>query len=111
MSDPVSWLLIERGWTVRSAGGEELGTIDEVVGSREDDIFDGLSVSSGFMRAPQYVPAESRGEIREGEVRLTIERGDLERAPVHEEPPAQERVLPEQSSWWLRALDRFRSRR
>ena len=39
--DPVSWLLIRRGWQVVSSDGAEVGNVDEVVGDDEHDIFDG----------------------------------------------------------------------
>ena len=111
MSDPVSWLLVERGWTVRAADGEQVGTVHEVTGSREDDIFDGLTVRSGVLARPQYVAAEDVAEIREGVITLALAHADFEGLPQHEEPPRQERLLPEQSSWWLRLLDQFRKRR
>ena len=111
MSDPVSWLVIERGWTVRAVAGEQVGTVDEVTGSREDDIFDGLSFSSGRLRASQYIAAEQVAEIREGEITLAIPRAEVERMPQYEQPARQERLLPERSGWWLRLLDQFRGRR
>ena len=111
MTDPVSWLVIERGWSVRSADGEQVGTVGEVTGSREDDIFDGLTVRPGVLSSPRYVAAEHVVEIREGEVTLGIQRADFERLPAHEAPARQERVLLERSSWWLRLVDQFRSRR
>ena len=32
MGDPVSWFVIEPGWKVVDSGGEEVGSVDEVVG-------------------------------------------------------------------------------
>jgi hypothetical protein len=39
MADPVSWFVIEPGWKVVDADGEQVGTVDEVVGDSGDDIF------------------------------------------------------------------------
>jgi uncharacterized protein YrrD len=70
MPDPSSWLMIERGWRVVSADGEEIGHIDSVVGDQGTDIFDGLMVKSGTFGEAKYVPAEQVAGIVEGEVRL-----------------------------------------
>ena len=75
-ADRVSWLLIERGWKVLGPGGEELGTVDETVGDSGRDIFNGLVVSTGLLRAPRYVPSERVVEIRAGEVRTDLASHD-----------------------------------
>jgi hypothetical protein len=66
MADPVAWLVIERGWDVVDAKGKRVGKVDEVLGDREADIWDGLTVSG------EYVPAEDVAQIVEG--RLTLKR-------------------------------------
>jgi hypothetical protein len=66
MADPVSWLLIDKGWEVVDANGKRVGKVDEVLGEREADIWDGLTVSG------EYVPAEHVAEIVEG--RITLDR-------------------------------------
>jgi hypothetical protein len=65
MADPVSWLLIEPGWDVVDANGERIGKVDEVLGEREADIWDGLTVDG------EYVAAERVGSIVEGRITLT----------------------------------------
>ncbi|TML13249.1 MAG: DUF2171 domain-containing protein [Actinobacteria bacterium] len=72
VSDPVSWLLIEPGWEVVGADGQNVGTVDEVVGDPELDIFRGLNVATGLLAESRYVPAEDVGEITEGRVQLTV---------------------------------------
>ena len=62
--DPVSWLLVEPGWTVYDADGKKVGKVDEVLGDEQTDIFHGLMVDG------EEVLAERIGEIREGEVHL-----------------------------------------
>ena len=66
MADPVSWLLIERGWEVVDASGTRVGKVDEVLGDKETDIWDGLTVSG------EYVAAEDVATIVEG--RITVNR-------------------------------------
>ena len=75
MPDPVSWMMIEQGWSVVDADGEDVGRIDEVLGDQEADIFNGLQILAGVLAKPTYVPAERVGEIVEGRVQLQL-RGD-----------------------------------
>jgi len=46
VTDSVSWLQIEKGWSVVSADGVLVGKVVEVTGDEHDDIFDGLAVKS-----------------------------------------------------------------
>jgi uncharacterized protein (UPF0248 family) len=70
MADPVSWKVMERGWKVRDASGNEIGRVTEIRGLPEDDIFDGITVKRGMLGKSEYIPAERIAEIREGEVVL-----------------------------------------
>jgi hypothetical protein len=93
-ADPVSWFVIERGWKVAGSDGSDLGKVEETVGDSSHDIFDGLSVGTGLLSKPRYVPAELVNEIVEGEVRLTIGKDEFERLGHHEEPPPSEQLEP-----------------
>lgn len=68
--DPVSWKVVERGWKVLAQNGEELGTVEDVVGDAEADIFHAVMVAYGLLGRTKEVPAERVSEIREGEVLL-----------------------------------------
>jgi len=94
MADPVSWFLIERGWKVIGRDGEDLGTIEETVGDSGRDIFDGLTVGTGLLSKPRYVPAERVAEIVEGCVRLAMAKDEFDRLDAYDEPPPSERVEP-----------------
>jgi len=91
-TDPVSWLLIEHGWTVVGSDGADLGKVAEVVGDSDKDIFNGLSVSHGFLRSKRYVPAESVGTIREGRVELDLDADSFAGLDDHDEPPPSETI-------------------
>jgi sporulation protein YlmC with PRC-barrel domain len=68
--DPVSWKVVERGWQVLGPAGKELGTVEDVVGDVDADIFHSLMVASGLLGRTTEVPSERVSEIREGEVVL-----------------------------------------
>jgi hypothetical protein len=72
MTDPVSWLQIEQGWSVAASDGTVVGTVAQVAGDKQSDIFDGLAVASESPKQVRYVPAEVVGTIIPGEVHLTI---------------------------------------
>jgi hypothetical protein len=84
MTEPVSWLMIEPGWTVEGSDGKEVGTVREVLGDASADIFDGLAVSHGLLKRARYVPAENVGEITEGRVALTVSSREFKRLPEYQ---------------------------
>ena len=88
MADPVSWFVIERGWEVVGSDGSKLGTVEEVLGDTELDVFDGLSVATWLLGKPRYVPAELVQEIVEGSVHLSIGRDEAERLDEYDAPRA-----------------------
>jgi hypothetical protein len=95
--DPVSWFLIEPGWKVVDTGGEEVGSVDEVVGDSSDDIFNGLSVSTSLLGRPRYIPSEQVGSITEGRIQLTLSKAEVERLGEYEEPPTSAEILPDEA--------------
>jgi hypothetical protein len=94
MSDPVSWFVIETGWKVVDANGKEVGRVEEVVGDTGADIFNGLSISTGFLKGPRYVPAELVQLITEDHVQLTLGRKELDSLKKYDRPPVSEQILP-----------------
>jgi sporulation protein YlmC with PRC-barrel domain len=74
MADPVAWTMIESGWKVFDAEGEEIGTVDEVTGD----------------------------ENVEGEVHLSLTRPQVEALETFVEPAPEEQIIPEKSTWYQR---------
>ena len=88
MSDePLSWLVIEPGWSVVAADGTEVGRIEEIVGDTGKDIFNGLSVSTGLLSRPKYVPAERVSRITDGRVELDLPAEAIDQLDDHEQQP------------------------
>jgi hypothetical protein len=79
--DPVSWLQIEQGWNVVASDDLVVGTVAQVEGDKQSDIFDGLAVESGQPNLIRYVPAEQVGMIYPGKVTLKITFGGRGRQP------------------------------
>ena len=95
MAEPVSWFLIEKHWRVVGSDGEEIGTVEEVVGDSNADIFSGLTVGTGLLHKPRLVPAELVSEIVEGEVRLSIAKDEFERLEEYEGSPPAKQIQPD----------------
>ena len=93
--DPVSWLMIEPGWKVVDAQGDEVGSVDELVGDSSNDIFNGLSVSTSLLGKPRYVPSEQVGTITPGHVHLKLTKDQVEHLGEFEEPPTSAEILSE----------------
>jgi sporulation protein YlmC with PRC-barrel domain len=107
VSDPVSWLVVERGWEVVDRDGDKIGDVHDVVGDAAEDIFNGLVVSSGWLGRPRYVPAEQVAEITAGRVQLAVSRSEAERLEEHEEPPASLEISSEEAGVADRVADAF----
>ncbi len=86
MPDPVSWLVIEKGWKVVAADGDDVGRVDELVGDTGKDIFNGLIVTTGLF-STKYVPAERVRGIVEGEVELDLTAAQVKALDDYEPPP------------------------
>ncbi|MDX6399646.1 MAG: hypothetical protein QOF27_252 [Gaiellaceae bacterium] len=102
MADPVAWNMIESGWKVFDAEGDEIGTVHEVTGDENVDIFDGLAIKHGTLGKELYVPSENVGRILVGEVHLSLTRTEVDGLETFTEPPPEEQIIPEKSTWYQR---------
>lgn len=84
--DPVAWYLIEKGWEVVDAGGEEIGRVEDVAGDANADIFSGLVVSTGLFSGHRFVPAEQVQSLTEGHVHLSLTGDEVKELPEKEFP-------------------------
>jgi hypothetical protein len=87
LPDPVSWLVVERGWEVLDRDGERVGHVEEILGDENADIFDGLSIATSLLGESRYVPAEQVTEIREGCVRLALSAPEVEALAEYDSRP------------------------
>jgi hypothetical protein len=86
VSDPVSWLLVRRGWQVVSSDGVTVGRIGAVRGEPVKDIFNGVVVRTKSA-PPRYVPAELIEKIVSGRVALRLNTGEFEAVPPEQRRP------------------------
>jgi Uncharacterized protein conserved in bacteria (DUF2171) len=101
VADPVARNMIESGWKVFDAEGEDIGAVHEVTGDENVDIFDGLAIKQGTLSRDQYVPSENVAQILMGEVHLSLTRAQIEALEAYSEP-TEEQIIPEKSTWYQR---------
>lgn len=98
--DPVAWRAIEQGWTVLDADGNAVGSVDQVTGDLNGDIFDGITFGDGgtVLTRARYVPAEQVAAIYEGEVVLRLHADDVARLEPYTAPVSEplESLIPEE---------------
>ena len=111
MPDPVSWLQIAQGWNVVTTDGALVGTVAQVEGDKQADIFDGLAVESAKPKRIRYVPGEQVGTIYPGEVTLTISSAETASLEPFRAPPPETTFRPSKPSLWARISDWFRGSR
>jgi hypothetical protein len=109
MSEIVSWLMIEKRWSVVASDGSKLGRVDEITGDSGEDIFDGLAVDPDLIEGSRYVPADLVGEIRPGVVKLTVTRAQFERLERFEEPPESIEIEPQDAPRSQRFIESLRN--
>ena len=107
--DPVSWLQIEQGWNVVTSDGLLVGTVAQIEGDKNDDIFDGIAVESG--EQTRYVPGEQVGEIFPGQVTLKIGSTDLGTLEPFQPPPPETKWSPGKPSLSTRLSNWLRGKR
>lgn len=84
--------MIEQGWDVVGSDGESLGTVHEIVGDVNIDIFSGVAVSPGLLKSSRFVAAERVKEIVDGRVALDLDSAAFERLDEHTGAPASAEV-------------------
>lgn len=68
--DPISYLALENGTPVLTAGGTEIGTVEHVLQDSALDFFDGIVVTTHHGR--RFVDAAQIGTITRGAVHTTV---------------------------------------
>lgn len=104
-------MAIEKSARVFDARGEEIGTVSEVAGDAEADIFSGLVVSLSRLSANRFLPAERVTGIWPDRVETSVTREQAEALEAYEEPVSERWHPPDDFLTRLRRLLGFYGRR
>jgi hypothetical protein len=80
---PVAWRAIVEDEQVRSSDGKEVGTVYDVLGSKEDDIFHGIVVHLGRLGHRVLVLADDVRLITGSHVDVALTSTELHALPPH----------------------------
>lgn len=84
MNDPISWRSVVYGTPVVGADGTRAGTVHEVLGSDEEDIFHGIRVA-----IPEHhdvmLEAEAVASLTSAAVTSTMSAADIEALPAYDD--------------------------
>ena len=111
MADPVSWLQIAQGWSVVGSDGAVVGTVEQVEGDKQADIFDGLAVKLTQSGQVCYLPGERVGLIYPGEVTLKIASAEVGSLEPFQAPPPETKWVPGKAPLSKRISRWFRGER
>jgi hypothetical protein len=83
-SEPqVAWIAIEAGAVVHADDGSQIGTMREIAGDEEHDIFDGLVVTTPGSETPRYIAAERVKGIWPTRIETDLSPHEASSLPVH----------------------------
>jgi len=86
----VAWLAIEAGASVVAADGSEVGTMKEVAGDDDRDIFHGLVVMVPGVEHDGYIPAERVTAIWPTRVHTDLAADEAHSLPPYKASPVTE---------------------
>lgn len=84
--DPVAWRYIKEGTPVHGPDGAQLGTVDAMLGSDQEDIFHGIAVKGGLLSTPRVVKADDVVTMTPSGVEVRLDAEGLANAPEHRPP-------------------------
>jgi hypothetical protein len=74
----IAWTVLQRGHSIVTSEGERLGSVKEVIGDRDKDIFSGVTYSPGLTRSDLFIPADSISEITDDGLLLTLSQQEAD---------------------------------
>jgi hypothetical protein len=104
-------MAIEQGARVLASDGVEIGTVREIAGDAEADIFSGLVVSVSRLGANRFLPAERVTGIWPDRIETSVTAAQAEQLPEYHEPVAERWQTPDDFMTRLRRLFGFYGRR
>ena len=81
--DPVAWRYIKPGTPVHGSDGQQLGSVETMLGSDQEDIFHGVAVSTGLLGATRVVLADDIVTMTPSRVDVALDADAFAAAPEH----------------------------
>src|SRR5436190_21355380 len=86
----LAWTDVQEGWRVLASDGSDVGKVEQCVGDREADVFEGFEVDVQVMGPDRFVSFEHVVGIAEGHIRLDLTPEQVHALPEQHEVPSLE---------------------
>jgi hypothetical protein len=106
---PIAWRAVPEDTPVRSADGEEVGTLADLLGSDVEDIFHGIVVRLGRIGREVFVPADSVTLLTRSHVDVALGSEAIHALPPHDQDRAYDLGITgilRKRPGWIREKDR-----
>ena len=84
-NQPIAWKAILANTPVYASDGEQVGVVDEVLGSQDEDIFHGLVVRSPAVQHNVAILADSVSRITRSRIDASLTTQEIRALPVYKE--------------------------
>lgn len=82
--DPVAWSYVEPGTRVMGPDGDQIGTVEAMLGTEVEGIFHGIAVKPEGGGQARVVPADDVGRLTPSSVTVTTRAEQLADLPEHD---------------------------
>ncbi|MEO8251351.1 MAG: PRC-barrel domain-containing protein [Chloroflexota bacterium] len=82
---PIAWTAVPQDTSVRTSDGEVVGTLSDLLGSRQEDIFHGIVVHLGRFGHHVFVPADDVSLLTSSVVGVALTSDEIHALPVHDD--------------------------
>jgi len=82
---PIAWMAVPEDTPVRSSDGEIVGTLSDMLGSRQVDVWHGIVVHLGRLGHHVFVPADQVTLLTRSVVGVVLTSTEIHALPVHDE--------------------------
>ena len=83
--DPIAWRGVTQDTPVRTSDGETVGTLSDMLGSDQQDIFHGIVVHLGRLGHHVFVPADQVSLMTHSHVDVALTSEEIHALPKHDE--------------------------
>ncbi len=82
---PIGWRGVAQDTPVRSSDGETVGTLSDLLGSDQEDIFHGIVVQLGRFGHRVFVPADQVSLLSRSHVTVSLTSAEIDALPEHDD--------------------------
>lgn len=75
---PIAWSALEKGTTVTTSDGEDVGKLSSVVADEQKDIFSGITFRHGILDREHFIPADEIAHMTAARVELRLTSQETE---------------------------------